>query len=203
MKDPNDMKKRALLTFLIAISIVFLGSSFVRQSIAALRSTDHFIIYTNDSRILFEPGAEAYAIKIGGVLDSAIKRIEAKQYSNFTDPVRVHVCSSRESFKKYFGADVRAGVLIKLFLSPRVFDDGNVVAELYLTHELSHLHIRDKIGNYKMSRLPVWFKEGLATYVSGGGGAHTVSDKEAVDAIISGKHFIPNKRGGLIFSKNG
>lgn len=74
-----------------------------------------------------------------------------------------------------YGADVRAGVLTKLFLSLRIFEDGDEIARMYLIHELSHLHIQDQIGSYKSSRLPFWFKEGLATYASDGGGAHTVT----------------------------
>jgi hypothetical protein len=100
-----------------------------------------------------------------------------------------------------YGADVRAGVLTKLFLSPRMFEDGDEIARLYLIHELSHLHIRDQLGNYKMSRLPCWFTEGLAVYVSNGGGAHTVTEKQALDSIKSGKYFIPDEAGGFIFKK--
>lgn len=200
--EANEVIKRILLFILIISTLSsFGGCSLIRQSIAALRSTDHFLIYDNDVRLLYEPGAEKYAVKIENFLDSAIQQIETMQYRHFKEPVRVYICSSRESFKKYFGADVRAGVLIKLFLSPRIFEDGDKVAERYLIHELSHLHIRDQIGNYKMSRLPVWFKEGLATHASGGGGAHRVSDRRAIEAIKSGKHFIPTESDGLIFQK--
>lgn len=195
------IRRKLLFAFIIATLSSFLGCSFIRQSIAALRSTDHFLTYESDPRILYESGAGKYADKIAHFLPAAVQQIEERQYHPFIKPVRVYVCSSKESLKKYFGADVRAGVLIKLFLSPRIFEDGDEVAKLYLTHELSHLHIRDQIGNYKMSRLPVWFKEGLATYASEGGGAQTVSEKHAIDAIKSGKHFVPNESGGLIFQK--
>jgi hypothetical protein len=66
---------------------------------------------------------------------------------------------------------------------------GEEIAWLYLIHELSHLHIRNQIGNYKVSRLPFWFTEGLATYVSDGGGAHTVPERQAIDCIKSGRIF--------------
>ena len=92
-------------------------------------------------------------------------------------------------------------MLTKLFLSPRIFEGGDEIAGLYLIHELSHLHIRDQLGSYKMSRLPFWFKEGLAAYVSNGGGAHTVTEKQAIDFIKSGKYFVPNETGGFIFQK--
>ena len=194
--------KRIIFFLLITVTVSsFWGCTFIRQSIAVLRSTDHFVTHKNDSRLLFEPGAEDYADKIDLFLSSAIQQVEEKQYRLFTKPVRVYICASRESFARMYGADVRAGVLTKLFLSPRIFEDGDEIAKLYLIHELSHLHIRDQLGNYKMSRLPFWFKEGLATYVSDGGGAHTVTEKQAIDSIKSGKYFVPNEIGGFIFQK--
>ncbi len=183
--------------FLALLSVT--GCSFVRQSIAALRSTQHFIPNGNNSRVLFERGAENYADKVASLLPSEIQQVEEKQYRHFIEPVRVYVCASRESFKKYYGADVRAGVLNKLFLSPRIFEYGDEIAKKYLAHELSHLHLQQQIGVYKTIRLPMWFKEGLAAYVSNGGGAHLVSDKQAIESIRAGKYFVPNKADGLIF----
>jgi hypothetical protein len=168
---------------------------------ALLESTDHFIANENDDRVRFEPGAEDCANKIAAFLPSAIKTVEAKQYSPFTEPIQVFVCASRKSFKKYYGADVRAGVLTKLFLSPRVFEYGDEIGEKYLTHELSHLHLVQKLGLLKMNKLPMWFKEGLATHVSNGGGAHLISERQAIASIKAGKHFVPNKADGLIFKK--
>lgn len=177
------------------------GCALLRQSMAVMRSTEHFLTYENDDRVLFEPGAEAYAEKIAAILDSSVRQIESVQCGRFNRPVRVYICRSGETLKKYLGIDARAGVLTKLFLSPRIFEKGDEIAEDYLIHELSHLHIRDRIGTYRMAGLPVWFREGLATYASGGGGADRVTDKSAIDAIRSGRHFIPNERGGLIFPK--
>lgn len=177
------------------------GCSLVQQSIAALRSTDHFIPCGNDNRVLFEPGAEDYADKIASFLPSAIQHVEEKQHCHFIEPVRVYVCVSRESFRGYFGADVRAGVSTKLFLSPRIFDDGDEIAKKYLTHELSHLHLQQQLGVYKMSKLPMWFKEGLAVYVSNGGGANLTSQKQAMESMRAGKYFVPNKADGFIFKK--
>lgn len=195
--------KRIILIPLIMLAVLsFFGCTFARQSIAVLRSTDHFAPHQNDSRVLFEPGAEVFADKIAFFLSSAVQQVEEKQYSPFAKPVRVYICSSRESFSRMYGADVRAGVLTKLFLSPRIFEDGDEIARMYLIHELSHLHIKDQIGSYKSSRLPFWFKEGLATYASDGGGAHTVTEQQAIDCIRSGKYFVPNESGGFIFQKS-
>ena len=177
------------------------GCSLARQSLAALRSTDNFIQTTNDNRVLSEPGAEVYADKVASFLPAAIEQVEKKQYRNFVKPVCVYVCASKESFKKFYGGDARAGVLTKLFISPRMFDDGDEIARKYLTHELSHLHLQQQLGVYKISRLPMWFKEGLATYVSDGGGAYLTSREQALAFIRSGKYFVPNNSDGFIFKK--
>lgn len=194
--------KRIILILLVTVAVPsFFGCTFVKQSIAVLRSTDHFIPHKNDSRVLFEPEAEEFANRIVLFLPLAVQQVEEKQYCQFVKPIRVYICASRESFARMYGTDVRAGVSTNLFLSPRIFEDGDQIARMYLTHELSHLHIQDRIGIYKTSRLPFWFKEGLATYVSGGGGAHTVTEDQAIDFIKSGKFFVPDESGGFIFQK--
>ena len=186
---------------LAIISVLLTGCSFSHHAMALFRSTDHFIQSQNDARVLFEPGGDRYAEKISVLLPLAIQQIEEKQYRPFPEPVQVYVCASRESFEKYYGADVRAGVSSKLLLSPRVFDQGDEITRLYLTHELSHLHLLQLLGSYKMRTLPFWFKEGLAAYVSDGGGANKVSEEEALASFHMGKHFIPNKTGGIFFQK--
>lgn len=198
----STLLKRIICILLVTVTVSsFLGCTFARQTVAVLRATGHFVMSKNDSRVLFEPGAENCANKVVLFLPSAIQQVEEKQYRSFAKPVRVYICASRESFTRMYGADVRAGVLAKLFLSPRIFEDGDEIARRYLTHELSHLHLLDQLGNYKMSRLPFWFKEGLATYVSEGGGAHTVTEKQAIDSIKSGKYFVPDETGVFIFQK--
>lgn len=179
----------------------FSGCTFARQSISALRSTNHFVPHKSDPRVLFEPGAEDYTSKVVLFLPSAIQQVEEKQFSPFVQPVRVYICASRGSFYRLYGQDTRAGVLTKLFLSRRLFDEEDEIINLYLSHELSHLHLLQHLGIYKMSRLPVWFKEGLAAYVSRGGGAHLVTEKQAIDSIKSGRYFIPNEKDGFLFQK--
>ncbi|MCX5846157.1 MAG: hypothetical protein NTW12_07340 [Deltaproteobacteria bacterium] len=203
MRTGSHQKAHSTISSVVLVIALLLvtGCSLVQHSIAVLRSTDHFIPSGNDNRVLFEPGAEGYAEKVASFLPSAIQQVEEKQYRHFVEPVRVYVCGSRESFKKYYGADVPSGVLTKLFLSPRIFEYGDEIAKKYLTHELSHLHLHQQLGVYKMSKLPMWFKEGLATYVSNGGGANLISQKQAIEFIRSGKYFVPNKADGFIFKK--
>ena len=199
----RSKKAQCMLPLLVLVSVLLplAGCSFARHSMAALRSTRCFIPSEPDSRVLFEPGAEDCAGKIASFLPSAIRQVEEKQYHRFVEPVRVYVCSSRESFKKYYGADVRAGVLTKLFLSPRIFDFGDETAKKYLMHELSHLQLQQQLGIYRMSRLPMWFKEGVATYVSDGGGANLVTQNQAILSLREGKSLVPNEADWFIFRK--
>ena len=193
----------AVITIVLTFSVSLTGCSFIRHSIAALRSTDHFIKSQVDSRVFYESGAEAYAEKVASFLSSAVQRVEDRQFRPFQDPVRVYVSGSKESHRKYYGSNAKAGVLNgKIFLSPRVFEQGDEIAEKYLMHELSHMHLFQPLGTYKWSRIPAWFHEGLATYVSDGGSANLVSQEQAIKYIRSGKYFILHKTGGLIFKKN-
>ena len=71
-----------------------------------------------------------------------------------------------------------------------------------LTHELSHLQLSQTIGPWHyQTRLPSWFKEGLAVHVSGGGGAENVSEQTAVEAIRGGRTFRPEGAGHLLFMR--
>jgi hypothetical protein len=50
-----------------------------------------------------------------------------------------------------------------------------------------------RIGAWSMASLPAWFTEGLATFVSKGGGAEKVNAEQARTALRLGQHFVPNE----------
>jgi hypothetical protein len=147
MVAPNkEIHLAIFFSFVALVMLSITGCSFVRHSIAALRSTDHFVPNQNDPRVLYETGAKDFADKIVTFLPSAIQQVEDKQYRPFVEIVKVHICASRKSFYRMYGADVRARVLTKLFLSPRIFDEEDEIIKLYLIHELSHLHLLQQLG---------------------------------------------------------
>ncbi|MBC2694364.1 MAG: hypothetical protein HF982_03615 [Desulfobacteraceae bacterium] len=186
-----NLSKLSIAIISLFLLIVLLSScSIIRQSTAMMRSTDHFIAHNKDPRVLYEPGAEIFADSIVAILPQSIQQIKNRQYRHFVEPVKVYVCASKESFYKLYGVKCKAGVSNKLLLSPRLMDEPQNI-QLYLAHELSHLHLYQQLGLLKMRKLPAWLKEGLATLVSDGGGAQTVSENEATKAIINGKHFMP------------
>ena len=186
----NLSKLSIIIISLFLLTVLLSGRSVIRSSIAMLRSTDHFIAHNKDPRVLYEPGAKRFADSIVAILSQSIQQIENRQYRHFVKPVKVYVCASEESFYKLYGARVKAGVSNKLLLYQRLMNEPENI-HLYLTHELSHLHLYQQLGLLRFRDLPSWFKEGLATFVSDGGGAQTVSESEAIKSIVNGKHFIP------------
>lgn len=160
-------------------------------------STDHFLALPNDQQIKYEPGAEAFARAVASVLPSAIRQVESRQYTKFPGNISIYVCKSSKSFKKLTGRSVAAMTYRKrIFLSPKLLTRPQNV-RLYLAHELSHLHLYQHLGDYAYLCIPSWFAEGLATYVSDGGGAEKVSDDEARAYILSGIHFQPFENAGV------
>ncbi|NOY65212.1 MAG: hypothetical protein GXO97_07455 [Nitrospirae bacterium] len=165
------------------------------------KSTDRFRPLEADPEILYEEGARDFALKVARVLPEAIKTVEQRQYNHFLRPIKIYVCNSRESFRDITGRDVRALTYRgAIYISQRLHERPEWLKG-YLTHELSHLLIGQHAGVFAGAKMPPWFVEGLATYVSNGGGAEDVTDTEAIQAILSGRHFVPELEGGFIFRK--
>ncbi len=188
------------IIILMYIALIMSGCTAAKAVVAMNKSTDQFITLEQDTRILYEKGAEKHAQTVAIKLDSAIQTVEQKQYRKFTKPVKVHICNTIESFTSYCVNHHAAGCVLneRLFLSPKNFISNQDA----LTHELSHLHIEQQLGMISWhSGYPSWFQEGLATYVSGGQGANKVTVEEARKAINQGSTFNPETSGNLIFRK--
>lgn len=167
-----------------------------------MRSTDHFISMKEHPSIKYEKGAESFARMISPYLSSSMHVIESKQ-GKFAGPVEIYVPRSIESFSKYCASKRPSACVIgyRLFMSPKLLKEKERIPGI-LTHELSHLQLTQAIGRWDyQTKLPSWFKEGLAVYVSNGGGAEGVSEQKAYEAIIQGKSIDPNGSGGLLFRK--
>jgi hypothetical protein len=180
-----------------------IGCDVIKSAIHSLRSTQHFIPFSADNRVLYEPGAEKFAEQMAVLLPQAIEQVEKGQYRSFSKGVTIYICASQESYTRFTGLKAPASLTLKgVFFSPRLVKEKRPLL-LYLTHELSHLHIEQQIGQYKFAILPAWFKEGLAALVSNGGGAQNVSEAQAIEAFKNGKHFEPNTAEGIFFRKYG
>ncbi len=182
---------------MLLVGGAYVGCAPVHALVVANRSTDQFRA-SADSRVFYEPGAEAMARVVIEALPSAIRDVEGKMFGPFSVPVRIYVCASIETFTSY-GAHPRAGGLTvnhRVFLSPKPENTAERAPRL-LRHELTHLHLGQQRGLLSFSKLPVWFVEGLAVDVSGGAGAESVSDAEARRAIAEGHSFVPDPDEGV------
>lgn len=161
------------------------------------KPTDHFHTLSYDERVFYEDGAEEFAGIVAEALETAVESVERLQYGSFIKNIRLYVSASPESFEALTGRNAK-GITYRgsVFLSPRLLEHPEEI-DAYITHELSHLFLLQHRGLYKYMTMPQWFTEGLAVFVSEGGGAGTVREKEAAREILSGKAFEPDDAGGF------
>ncbi len=193
------MNMKNVYRLLIAMGCLFCisGCALYDGIINYFNSTDHYLTFKQDQRIMYEPGAEEFAAIIASDLPLAVQKVESRQYSAFPDKIMIYVTKTPESFKKMTGRGVSAMMYRKsVFLSPKLLKKPDTI-KLYVAHELSHLHLHQHLGDYAYLCVPSWFLEGLAAFVSDGGGAEKVTDDEVRESIRSGNHFIPFENAGL------
>jgi hypothetical protein len=193
-------RRTLLAVFLTLIALAPIVAVLAVPSIAAcFRSTDHFLTWPGDPRVRYEPGAEHLAAPIAADLSDAIATVEMAHGRSFAQPVVIHVCGSRESFTRHTASPSSGGAALnrRLFISPKSENTPERVRRI-LRHELSHLHLQQRLGLFSFMRdIPPWFHEGLAVVVSEGGGAENVTPAEASRAILNSRHFTPRPSGSL------
>lgn len=196
------MRPSITVVLLCAAALLSSGCTAFRVANAALQSKAEFVHCTADRRIFCEPGSEALAEAIAPLLPEAIAKIEAAQFSAFTQPIEIYTYLSPESFAAHSGAGSAAAAvsLQRLNLSPILQHTPERIRGI-LTHELSHLHLQLQMGSIAWASVPSWFHEGLATWVSGGGGAEKVSAETAWRALRAGPRFEPEDSQWPLFPK--
>jgi hypothetical protein len=186
--------------FIIAILVFFLRSPIGR---ALLKSKSHFIAYEADSRVLYEPGAGGFAEKIADFLPTAVRRVEEGHFLPFKKPFKVYVFSTQKSHNESLANTTSypirgAATPRNVFIAPSAFSfKGLDTHKESLMHELSHLHLNQRLGYFKRRRIPSWFTEGLANIIAGSGG-EGISDEMAIQSIKEGRHLIIPERGGFL-----
>ena len=100
-----DRKQISSMLILMMACIGITGCMAASAVLATTRSTDQFVSYAADPRVLYEPGAEELAQNVAEALPAAIQTVQRAQYRDFVMPVKIYVCASLESFKAY-GAQV-------------------------------------------------------------------------------------------------
>ncbi len=199
------MKKKRKIFFIFSILgvlIVLCLLFFTRSPIgrALLKSKSHFILHADDSRILYEPGAEEFADRIADFLPVAIERVEKGHFHPFKKPFKVYICSTQESHNAFIAIPpsypIRGTALQgNVFIAPSAFSFKNMDTHREsLMHELSHLHLSQRLGIFKSRKIPYWFTEGLANIISGAGG-EGISKEMAIQSIQEGRHLILQEKG--------
>ncbi len=155
--------------------------------------------YNIDDKVWYEAGAGATAIQIARFLPEATLIIENAHQQGFKDIPKVYLFASDQGFEQVTGyqANRVAGVSTPsgLYLAPQNIEQMQRI----LVHELSHVLLRQWIGSWRFHQLPIWFREGLATWAADGGGAGSVTKAQAVLALRAGDSFTPNLKEGVIF----
>jgi len=189
-----------------AIMILFLSATLAScgQIGAVFRSTDHFLELESDKRIFYETGGLDVAQQVAKYLDDSVNNVEEKQYDSFREPIAINVCESEKNFAKFTGLNSRIKAAVfngKIFLSAGLREQPERI-QFLTTHELSHLLLIQQIGTSKYVRnIPSWFVEGLAVFVSNGGGAENVSETDAAHDILKEDCFHPDSTGRFLFPK--
>lgn len=211
-RAPHSTRRRRLAVA-AALALALLGGALAATPAgkfayygtrAWLADSSQFRACTPDPRILCEPGGEAIARAIAPLLPAAQARVEGAFDMAFTAPVRVQIYATAESYSLHSGVGPRSAGAVSLgvvHLAPRLGTATPHEADL-ITHELVHLHLIQRIGAAGIGKLPNWLWEGLPTYLSGGGGAGTVSPENAAFAIAHGRHFTPETSASLLFPKS-
>jgi hypothetical protein len=198
------MTKKHLLTELLVFgTIIFCSCSAINQGAAILRTPKNFID-TGDRVYIENKSDEQFGRDLKQVLPQLMDSVEKKELHKFIRSPDIYVCNSNKSFCKYAGSKYpgpRAKVTPKgLFISPRLKGSKDWNEIVY--HELSHVILLQYAGIYHYISMPVWFHEGLATYISNGGGSGDVTDSAAIFNILKGNHFYPVANENILFPKS-
>jgi hypothetical protein len=194
---------KALGVLVVLVLVVALVTIRTPVGSALMKSRASFRPHPSDSRVRFEPGADRMADLIVAFLDTAVAKVEDAQGGPFVRPITVFVCATQRSLNEFTALPpdlpVRGTVLFgDVYIAPSAYDwMGEDVHRQSLMHELSHLHLRQRLG-WLTARgsIPPWFHEALADQVSGAGG-EGVSRARAARAILRGPALKPDSTGNL------
>jgi hypothetical protein len=193
-----QIKWPSILLYLILMS----GCSAMNMGESFFRSTDDFLIKNNDGRIFYEPGAENLAVQLQPYLDDAIATVEDGHHRKFPQPVVVQICAHAQRFSALSGTSPKANGAVHpthgLLLNASLFTTPQLIKGV-LTHELSHLLMRQQLGFSYYASAPAWFHEGFAEMLANSSQLDKVSEPEARTLILSGR-LIQAKDSGSFFS---
>ena len=189
-----SLKNFYLIMVLCCSASLQAGTSTVNnKSISFYQCTDNQYIFC-------ESGSESIANEIADSLNPLKSLIEDKQLTFVVEP-KFFTYQSVDSFVENTGGmNVMKAVVIDdaVHISPAIYafheftDHSNNIKRI-VVHELSHLNLLQNYGEETFYKIPSWFHEGLATFVSGGAGAETVTAAQAGQLLKEGVGLSPDK----------
>ena len=148
--------KKSKILIVISSIILLLTSLFFLSpySTVLCKSKKHFIKHPESDLVFYEPGAKDYADKIAAFLPAAIERVERVHGLPFEEQFKIYVCNSQKSFNEFTANTspsrypIRGTALLgDVLIAPSAFNFiGLDTHKKTLMHELSHLHIQQKVG---------------------------------------------------------
>jgi hypothetical protein len=147
-------------------------------------------------QVHYERGGADYARAVADLLPAAAARVESIHGRRFARPAAIGAYVSPGTFGAATGfgksqpVPVAGTFFNNVMLSPALFTAQRQRLPLMLPHELSHAHLQSWMSQLAYARLPNWFQEGLGVMVAEGGGAESVSEVEARQAIRRGDRIV-------------
>ena len=158
---------------------------------AALHDPRDLPALERDARVHYDANAKGYAEAVAKLLPGAMARVEAAQGGPFEKPfvVAAYLDDDAYAAANGLGSPKARGVTYfdRVTMAPALWREEPGYLEADLVHELSHEHLWGHLSAVDYFQIPVWFVEGLAVTVSGGGGAQGVSVEEAEREIVAGR----------------
>jgi hypothetical protein len=151
---------------------------------------------SSDPRVLMQSGQTALDLStlVTKHLPAAIDQVQKTQGYTLDKPLKLYVFDNEADYMRLGGCPTGSRACVfgsQLSLAPKHMGEPDTVFAI-LTHELSHVLLQQRLGTWKISRIPPWFLEGLAVMVSDGGGSEGVGPQDAAAAIKSGQRFTPD-----------
>src|SRR5262245_36833862 len=135
---------------LAALVVLLLTGCAVHPQRDASVDLARFETLATEGRVRYEPGAQARAARVAEILPAAIAQVEAAHYRPFADPAVVYVCATNECFDRRVPGAARFTAAVihenRVLLAPRLFEREQQRLYPVLVHELSHLHLGQRLG---------------------------------------------------------
>ncbi len=184
------MRKRLAARIALAACAALLAAGR-RPVSAALHDPHDLPALARDARVHYEANAKGYAEAVAKLLPAAMARVEAAQGRPFGRAfvVAAYLDEDAYALANGLGGSKARGVTYfdRVTMAPALWREEPGYLEADLVHELSHEHLWGHLSAVDYFQIPVWFVEGLAVTVSGGGGAQGVSGEEAEHEIVAGR----------------